>query len=130
MSVHHVTSHDYVYGIKQLERDPESRDLTAFVTHEGVFRFRTICASTPLRFQKILSTILADIPGVKCFIDDIVMFGRDKASRDKNTLLRLQDRGMTLNDKCEFDVPSMNILGCVIDEHSYSAQRRNGDWHC
>ena len=29
----------------------------------------------------------------------------------------MQDIGITLNDKCEFDVPSMNILDYVIDEH-------------
>ena len=40
----------------QLELDPESRDLTAFITHEGVFRFCIVClglSSAPSCFQKI-----------------------------------------------------------------------------
>ena len=70
----------------QLELDPESRYLTAFITHEGVFRFCTIyfgLSSAPSCFQKMMSIILAVNPGVKCFIDDIVIFCRDKATHDR-----------------------------------------------
>ena len=50
----------------------------------------------------------------------IIIFYREKASYGTalfSVLQRLQDRGKTLNDNYEFDVPPMNILGYVIDEH-------------
>ena len=46
----------------QLELDPESQDLTAFITHEGVFRFRKVCfglSSAPSCFQIMMSIILS-----------------------------------------------------------------------
>ncbi|XP_033114101.1 uncharacterized protein K02A2.6-like [Anneissia japonica] len=106
----------------QLELDSDSRDLTSFITHDDVFRFRTVCfglSSAPSCFQKMMSTVLAGIPNVQCFIDDIIIYGRDKAAHDKtlfSVLTRLKERGMTLNDKCEFGVPSMKVLGHVIDD--------------
>ncbi|XP_033097313.1 uncharacterized protein K02A2.6-like [Anneissia japonica] len=94
----------------RLELDSDSRDLTSFITHDGVFRFRTVCfglSSAPSCFQKMMSTVLAGIPNVQCFIDDIIIYGRDKAGHYKtlfSVLTRLKERGMTLNDKCEFGV--------------------------
>lgn len=112
---------DLVSAYHQLELEESSRDLTAFITHEGLFRFKRVCfglASAPSAFQKLMSTILAGLPGVHCYLDDIVVAGKSKAEHDKhlqNALARLQEAGLRLNgDKCEFELDSINYLGHTI----------------
>ncbi len=54
----------------------ESRDLTAFITHEGLFRFCRVSfglASAPSAFQKMLSTILQGLTMVAHYLDDIIV---------------------------------------------------------
>ena len=53
-----------------------------------------------------------------CFIDDIIVYGstsEEHATNLRNVLLRLRESGMILNDKCEFNVQSIQVLGHVID---------------
>ncbi|XP_041360993.1 uncharacterized protein K02A2.6-like [Gigantopelta aegis] len=118
----HFSKLDLKSAYHQLELVESSRDLTAFITHEGLFRFKRVCfglSSAPSCFQKMMSTILCNVPGVQCFIDDVIVYGRTKAEHDRNlnlVLQRLTDAGLTLNDKCEFNVPSLTVLGHVISK--------------
>ena len=53
-----------------------------------------------------MSTILAGLEGVLCLMNDILVFGKDRAEHDKrlhNVLNQIQQAGVTLNTgKCEF----------------------------
>ena len=105
----------------QLLLAEESRDLTAFITPEGLFRFKRVCfglASAPTAFQKLMSTVLAGLPGVQCYLDDVVCYGRTQEEHDRHlnaVLQRLQDFGLTLNpSKCQFNLPSLRFLGHVV----------------
>lgn len=105
----------------QLDLHESSRDLTCFVSHEGLFRYTKVCfglASAPTCFQKTMSIILRDLKNVECFIDDIIVFGRTQLEHNtalRDVLTRLQKAGMKLNDKCVFSVPTIEVLGHVID---------------
>lgn len=104
----------------QLELTRESRELTTFVTHEGLFRFRRVCfglASAPAAFQKLMSSILKGCQGVLCYIDDVVVWGKTASEHDENlreVLKRISNAGLTLNEKCVFDVDQISFLGHVV----------------
>ncbi|KAL2077907.1 hypothetical protein ACEWY4_025592 [Coilia grayii] len=70
---------DLRHGYLQVALAPASMDLTAFVTHMGVFRYKHMpfgLSSAPSCFQKIMSLILADIQGVSIFLDDVLLVER------------------------------------------------------
>ena len=65
------TKLDLRQGYLQVPLHPASRDLTAFVTHAGVFRYTRIpfgLSSAPSCFQKVMSTILAGVPGTAVYL--------------------------------------------------------------
>ncbi|KAJ8007735.1 hypothetical protein DPEC_G00097290 [Dallia pectoralis] len=67
---------DLRQGYLQIPLHPESRNLTAFITHTGLYRYTRMpfrLSSAPSCFQKIMSTILASCPGTVAYLDDIVM---------------------------------------------------------
>ena len=113
---------DLKSALNQMELDEESRHLTMFITHDGLFRYKRVCfglASAPSCFQSMMSSILHGIPGVTCFIDDIVVYGETRQDHDTNlrmVLQKLNDVGMKLNNKCEFYVDSLQVLGHMIDK--------------
>ena len=56
---------DLRQGYLQIPLHPESRNLTAFITHTGLYRYTRMpfgLSSAPSCFQKIMSTILASCP--------------------------------------------------------------------
>uniref|UniRef100_A0A224YP72 RNA-directed DNA polymerase n=1 Tax=Rhipicephalus zambeziensis TaxID=60191 RepID=A0A224YP72_9ACAR len=114
---------DLASAYHQVNLSEPSRDLTTFVTHDGLFRFRRVCfglASAPAVFQKMMSDILKDCSGVLCYLDDILVWGRTRAEHDANlqvVLSRISNTGMKLNDKCVFAVQQIQFLG-----HNVSAR--------
>ncbi|UYV73016.1 hypothetical protein LAZ67_10001573 [Cordylochernes scorpioides] len=57
---------------------PDSRYLTAFITHKGIYQFKRLpygLSSAPGAFQRYLSELLMDIKGVSCYLDDIIIGG-------------------------------------------------------
>ena len=72
------SSIDLASAYHQLPLHPESCDITAFITHEGLFSFFRVpfgLASAPSAFQKMMSIILAGLPGVQAYLDDIICYG-------------------------------------------------------
>ncbi|XP_064469584.1 uncharacterized protein K02A2.6-like [Ornithodoros turicata] len=58
---HFYSKLDLSSAYHQLQLAEESRNLTAFITHEGLFRYKRVCfglASAAAAFQKMLSTVL------------------------------------------------------------------------
>ncbi|KAJ8353392.1 hypothetical protein SKAU_G00209590 [Synaphobranchus kaupii] len=114
----------YCAGYRCLSEVPlseESRDLTAFITHDGLFRFCRVpygLASAPSAFQKMMSIVLADLPGVEYYIDGIIMHGSDMHTHNKAltaTLQHLNSAGLQLNDdKCRFRETSLPFLGHTV----------------
>ncbi len=86
----------------QLPLHEESRDLTAFITHEGLFRFCCVpfgLASAPSAFHKILSTMLQGLTNVAHYLDDIIVWGRTQSKHDcmLKVFQLLQSAGLKLN---------------------------------
>ena len=105
----------------QLPLHPDSRDLTAFITHEGLFRFCRVpygLASAPAAFQKMMSVVLQGVPNVQNYLDDIICFGSTQLQHDaalQEVLQRLKKAGLRINEKkCQYRQPSLRFLGHIV----------------
>ena len=103
------TKLDLNKGYHQVELSTESRDLTAFASHRGIFRYkRLIFGMSPAAeiYQREVELALSGLPGVCNISDDIIIGGRTTEEllfRMKQTLQRLREKNLTNNkDKCEF----------------------------
>ena len=106
----------------QLPLDEASRKFVTVNTHRGLYEYTRLpfgVASAPALFQKTMDTILQGIPGVKCYIDDILVTGANDQEHLQNleqVLERLSLQGMRLKkSKCSFLMPSVDYLGHRVD---------------
>ncbi|KAI2642379.1 Retrovirus-related Pol polyprotein from transposon opus [Labeo rohita] len=119
----HYSQIDLSSAYHQLPLHPDSRNLTAFITHEGLFRFTQVpfgLASAPLAFQKMMQTVLKELDGVKNYLDDIIVYGNSQEAHDKHLQAvrqRLDEVGLQINfDKSSFNKASIPFLGHVISK--------------
>jgi hypothetical protein len=108
---------DLLWSYTQLTLAEDRRYLTAFVTQDGVFQWKTLpfgLASGPSAFQKVVRLMLS---GIECtnILDDILVYGRDVEEHD-NRLRAVLDRlckyGATVRaDKCELGKPAVDFNG-------------------
>lgn len=113
---------DVKEAFHQVELDSESRYITTFITHMGLFRYKRLMygvACAPELFQRILEQILSSYSkNVVNFIDDILIFASTEQEHDevlKAVLSTLNEYGILLNQsKCVFKVSELEFLGHVI----------------
>ena len=112
---------DLRWGYHQLELTPDSREITTFVTHCGLFRYKRLLFgvnSASEQYQHEIQTALAGIDGQENISDDIIVHGKDQAEHDANLELvikRLGERGLTLNAaKCQFSMDKLTFVGMVL----------------
>ena len=70
-------------GFWRIPLSPASRLLTTFITPFGRFCFNKLpfgISSAPEHFQKRMSGILANLEGVVCQMDDVLVFGSSEQS--------------------------------------------------
>ena len=115
-------------GFWQIPLTESSKLLTTFITPFGRYYFHKLpfgICSAPEHFQKRMSQILAGLKGVLCQMDDVLVFGSDKAEHDIRltaALDRIRNRGVTLNrEKCEFEKNKLLFLGHVVDHQGIQA---------
>ena len=109
---------DLKWGFHQIELEEQSRDITTFVTHRGLYRYKRLMfgiTSAPEKYQKIISDVIQGCNGVANIADDLIVYRCDLQEHDRNlhaVLQRLRDSGMTLNgDKCQFRLPKLTFFG-------------------
>uniref|UniRef100_A0A3B5PS62 Gypsy retrotransposon integrase-like protein 1 n=1 Tax=Xiphophorus maculatus TaxID=8083 RepID=A0A3B5PS62_XIPMA len=114
---------DLASAYHQLLLHENSRDLMAFITHKGLFRYCRVpygLASAPSAFQKMMETVLKGLPGVHNYLDDVIVAGSSLQEHDRRlraVLQRLTDAGLTLNmQKCTFRQSSLRFLGHIISK--------------
>ena len=112
---------DLKSAYNQLVLDERSREYLTVNTPKGLLRPLRLSfgyASAVSLFQRTLETLLADIPKVGVFLDDLVVAGADFESHNaalRAVLQRLDEAGLRLNlGKCRFGVESMTYLGLKI----------------
>uniref|UniRef100_A0A9J7ZHH2 Gypsy retrotransposon integrase-like protein 1 n=1 Tax=Cyprinus carpio carpio TaxID=630221 RepID=A0A9J7ZHH2_CYPCA len=68
--------------------------------------------------------MLEGLEGTLCHADDILVFGATHKEHDARLLKvlnRLEQNGLTLNEKCEFAVPQVRFLGHIISAEGIRA---------
>ena len=109
---------DLKWGFHQVELDEKSREITTFVTHRGLYRYKRLMigvTSAPEKYQKIVADVLHGCEGVANLADDLIVHGCGIKEHDRNlhaVLTRLKEKGLTLNgDKCQFRLPKLTFFG-------------------
>ena len=71
-------------------------------------------------FQKLIEWVLAGIPNIFIYIDDILVYSTDEQEHIKTIseiCKRLSANDLTISlKKCEFAVPEINFLGYRLDK--------------
>ena len=122
------TKLDLSQAYQQLLLDEASSLYVTINTHQGLYQYTRLpfgIASAPAMFQRLMDTVLQGIPGVICYIDDILVTGKDEKEhleRLEEVLQRLAKHGFRLKKpKCHFMVSSVEYLGHQIDQHGIQA---------
>ncbi|XP_055614909.1 uncharacterized protein K02A2.6-like [Toxorhynchites rutilus septentrionalis] len=71
----------------QVEIEEASRKLLTINTHKGLFLYNRLppgVKSAPGAFQRIIDSMLAGIPGVKPYLDDILIAGKTQEEHDRS----------------------------------------------
>ena len=114
---------DLSQAYHQLELHEDSRYITTFTTHVGLFRYKRLNYGTNAAaelFQHTLQQQLQGLSGVRNIADDIIVYGQTREEHDialDNCLQRLYSRGFRLNkSKCRFLSNSLEFFGQVFSE--------------
>lgn len=78
---------DLASAYHQVGLTETSRELTTFLSQEGLFRFKRVCfglASAPTTVQKLMANVLKGCLGVVCYLDHIVVWGKTKPEHHHN----------------------------------------------
>ena len=108
-------------GYHQVPLAQESRYITTFATHQGLWRYTRLNFGTNSAseiFQKTIQDQLRGITGALNISDDVIIFGKNQAEHDKAldaVCKKFVDMNVTLNKKkCEFNKPSVTFFGFVF----------------
>lgn len=119
---------DLKAGYNQLVLDKESRPITTFSTHMGLYRYKRLNFGTNSAseiFQKTISSIIDGIPGAKNISDDIIVYGKNQNEHDtalNKVCNALHRNGLTLNkEKCEFNKKELTFFGVIFNGSGISA---------
>ena len=119
----YFTKLDLTQAYHQLVLDEQSRYITTFSTHIGLFRYKRLNYGTNASaeiFQYVLQRELQGLHGVRNIADDIIVFGKTRAEHDANLdncLRRLKSKGLKLNrDKCVFLSNTLEFFGQIFSK--------------
>ena len=113
---------DLTSAYQQMPLDTASMKHVMINTHQRLYEYTRLpfgVASAPAVFQRAMDTILQGIPGVICYLDDILVTWKSEAEHLnlEEVLQRLQHHGVRLRkDKCEFLQESVEYLVHRFDE--------------
>lgn len=119
------TTLDLEKGYWQIPVSEESKQYTAFCTHDGVFEYERMpfgLANSPACFMRLMSRVLQGLTWETClvYLDDIIIFSQDfeeHLTRVRAVFDRLRNAHLTLKpSKCSFGRRQIRFLGHVISK--------------
>ncbi|PFX23520.1 Uncharacterized protein K02A2.6 [Stylophora pistillata] len=121
-----ISKLDLSHAFLQIEVAEKCRPLLTVNTHQGLYQYKRVVygiASAPALWQKAMNQVLQGIPGTQCYIDDIIVTGKNDQEHCKNfdkAMTRLEGAGLKLSKlnktKCEFMKNEIEYCGHVINK--------------
>lgn len=109
---------DAAQGFWQIKVDEKSFKYCTFNTPFGKYRFLRMpfgIISASEIFHRAMDNMLEGLEGVRCYVDDVVIWGstqEEHNERLKKVLQRVRGNGLKLNRvKCQFGVQEITFLG-------------------
>ncbi|UYV70128.1 K02A2.6-like, partial [Cordylochernes scorpioides] len=130
------TNVDISSAFWQVEIEPSSRNLLAFVTLEGQYQFSRLpfgLKNLPQIYERALSQVIQkyELDFIAHYFDDFVIFSNtieEHAQHIQKFFLVCQEENIKLNyKKCEFFKTQIEFLGYTIKSGTYTPQIKNLD---
>jgi hypothetical protein len=122
-----ISKLDLKAAFQQLVIERESRYITTFCTHVGIFRYKRLnfgINTASHELQRAIENVLSGLGGCFNMADDVLVYGRDQKQHDEHlhaVLQRLETSGLTLNvPKCLFGQSEMDFFGIHISAEGIS----------
>jgi transposase InsO family protein len=118
-----MSTFDLASGYYQISMDKESRSMTAFTTHHGLFEYLRMpfgLTNAPATFQRVMDGALAGLKWQSClvYLDDIIVFSKTFEDHLKDLEVvfeRLRSHGLKLKaKKCHLCCNEVVYLGHLI----------------
>lgn len=116
------------HGYHQLELDEESRFITTFYTHVGLWRYKRLffgVNSAAEVFQNAIRQTLTGLDGAINVSDDILVWGKSAEEQDRRlnaVLSKLNHVNITLNEaKCRFRQTEIKFYGFIFSREGIQA---------
>src|ERR1700743_3693259 len=131
-----LSTFDALAGFTQLEMAEDSKELTAFRSHRGLYQFKRLpfgYRNGPSVFQRVMQGILAPYLWIfsLVYIDDIVVYSKTFEDHLKHVDLVLKviaKSGITLSPpKCHLGFRSLNLLGQRVSRLGLSTHKEKVD---
>lgn len=121
---------DLANAFHQIPLSNEAKELTTINTPYGLYQYQRLpfgIHASPAIFQSVINQILGNLPGVKAYQDDIIVYAHSQYEHNQR-LLRLlqvlQKYNVRINaQKSEFSVSSLKYLGYILDSKGISADQ-------
>ena len=81
------TKLDLADAYLQIKLDESSKQLVVLNTHQGLYRYKRMpfgLSCAPAIFHRIIEQTIGDIPGVACYLDDIIVTGKTETDHLTN----------------------------------------------
>ena len=112
---------DLLHGYHQIEIHPESRYITTFATHTGVYRYKRMVQGVNSAFEDYqyhIGKLFENQERIQNICDDILVAGctQEEHNQALETCLEiLENNGLTVNSKkCIWSAPEVTFYGHVI----------------
>ena len=113
-----VSTLDLTQGYYQVPLSERARPISAFITPDGLWQWRVMpfgLRNAPATFQRLMAHLIRDLNGVRCYLDDIVVFSdswEQHLERLKSLFSTLAAANLTVNlKKSTFGSSSVTFLG-------------------
>jgi len=118
------TTLDLKSGYWQVALDKESRQLTAFICHRGLYEWRRMpmgLRNATATFQRLMKQVLAGLEHfTEVHVDDIIIFSKnyeEHLQHVHSVLERLADAHLILNlPKCHFAQSELKFIGHIFSD--------------
>ena len=116
---------DLTHPYQQFEINEASKQYLTINTHKGLYRYQRMpygVTSAPSIFQSVMDKLLNGIPGVQCYLDDILL-----CSKSVNEHIVLLDKVLTA-------VPTLAALrmqrwALILQAYQYDIEYRKSELH-